>query len=94
MGCVFCATGQMGFKRNLSAAEIIGQVIYYARLLKLEERKLTNIVVMGMGEPFHNYENVMAAIDRLNDPAGFHFGARRIHDFNGRPGFSDPPFCR
>jgi 23S rRNA (adenine2503-C2)-methyltransferase len=78
MGCVFCATGQMGFQRNLSAAEIIGQVMYYARLLKLEGRKLTNIVVMGMGEPFHNYENLMAAIDRLNDPDGFHFGARRF----------------
>jgi 23S rRNA (adenine2503-C2)-methyltransferase len=78
MGCVFCATGQMGFKRNLSSGEIVGQVMYYAGMLRDERRKVTNIVFMGMGEPFHNYENTMAAIDRLNDPSGYNFGARRI----------------
>jgi 23S rRNA (adenine2503-C2)-methyltransferase len=78
MGCVFCATGQMGFKRHLSSGEIVAQVLYYARLLQAEGRAVTNIVVMGMGEPFHNYENTMSAIDRLNDPAGYNFGARRF----------------
>jgi 23S rRNA (adenine2503-C2)-methyltransferase len=78
MGCVFCATGQMGFKRNLSAGEIVEQVLYYARLLKSESKVVTNIVVMGMGEPFQNYEAVMAAVDRLNDPTGFNLGARRF----------------
>lgn len=78
MGCVFCATGQNGFKRNLSSGEIVAQVIHYARQLKAEGEAVTNIVLMGMGEPFHNYENTMTAIDRLNDPAGYNFGARRF----------------
>lgn len=78
MGCVFCATGQMGFKRHLSSGEIIAQVMYYARMLKEENQSVTNIVLMGMGEPFHNYNNTMAAIDRLNDPQGYNFGARRF----------------
>ena len=78
MGCVFCATGQMGFKRNLTSGEIVAQVMYYAQMLKVQNETVSNIVFMGMGEPFHNYENVMAAIDRLNDADGFKFGARRI----------------
>lgn len=78
MGCVFCATGQMGFKRHLTAAEIIAQVMFYAAALASEGNQLTNIVVMGMGEPLHNYENTMTALDRLSDPNGFSFGARRI----------------
>ena len=78
MGCVFCATGQMGFKRHLSSGEIVAQVMYYAQMLRKANENVTNIVLMGMGEPFHNYGNTMAAIDRLNDPAGFNFGARRF----------------
>lgn len=78
MGCVFCATGQMGFQRHLSSGEIVAQVMYYARQLAAEGEKVTNVVVMGMGEPFHNYDATMAAIDRLNDPAGFALGARRF----------------
>jgi 23S rRNA (adenine2503-C2)-methyltransferase len=78
MGCVFCATGQMGFKRHLTSGEIAAQVMYYARLLAEENNVVTNIVVMGMGEPFHNYENTLSAIDRLNDPEGYNFGARRF----------------
>jgi 23S rRNA (adenine2503-C2)-methyltransferase len=78
MGCVFCATGQMGFKRHLSSGEIVAQVMYYARLLKEENLSVTNIVFMGMGEPFHNYENTIAAVDRLNDSEGYNFGARRM----------------
>jgi 23S rRNA (adenine2503-C2)-methyltransferase len=78
MGCVFCATGQMGFQRNLSSGEIVAQVIYFAHQLHDQGEAVTNIVVMGMGEPFHNYANTMAAIDRLNDPDGYNFGARRF----------------
>lgn len=78
MGCAFCATGQMGFKRHLTSGEIVAQVMYYARLLADEGSHVTNIVIMGMGEPFHNYENTLAAIDRLNDPDGYNFGARRF----------------
>ena len=78
MGCVFCATGQMGFRRHLSAGEIVAQVLWYARELKAAGDRLTNVVVMGMGEPFHNYDATLAAVDRLTDPAGFNFGARRI----------------
>jgi 23S rRNA (adenine2503-C2)-methyltransferase len=78
MGCVFCATGQMGFKRHLSSGEIVAQVVYYARLLHGAGEVVTNVVVMGMGEPFHNYDNTMQAIDRLNDPRGYNLGARRF----------------
>jgi 23S rRNA (adenine2503-C2)-methyltransferase len=78
MGCVFCATGQMGFKRHLTSGEIVAQVIYYARVLNDEGIVVTNVVVMGMGEPFHNYDNTMAAVDRLNDSNGYNLGARRF----------------
>lgn len=78
MGCVFCATGQMGFRANLTSGEIVEQVMYYARLLQQTGERPTNIVVMGMGEPFHNYNETMAAIDRLNDHEGFDMSARRF----------------
>ena len=78
MNCAFCATGQMGFIRNLSAGEITAQILFFARMLKSEGMKLTNIVVMGMGEPFHNYDAVMKAIGIINDPDGMNFGERRI----------------
>jgi len=78
MGCAFCATGQMGFGRHLSSGEIVAQVMHYARLLHATGETVTNVVVMGMGEPFHNYENTLAAIDRLNDADGYNFGARRF----------------
>ena len=78
MGCVFCATGQMGFHRNLTSGEIVGQVMYFARQLKESDESLTNIVIMGMGEPFHNYTETMAAVDRLNHPMGMNLGARRF----------------
>ncbi len=78
IGCSFCATGQMGFKRNLTSGEIIEQVLYYARLLADREQSVTNVVMMGMGEPFQNYENVMDSLNRLNNPEGFGLGARRF----------------
>ncbi len=78
MGCVFCATGQMGFFRHLSAGEIVAQVMHFARELAAEGEHVTNVVFMGMGEPLHNYENTVTAVDRLTDPAGFNLGARKI----------------
>jgi 23S rRNA (adenine2503-C2)-methyltransferase len=78
LNCLFCATGQMGFKRNLSVSEIVGQIIFFARYLKKENQKITNIVFMGMGEPFLNYDNVLTAIKLLNDPEKMGLGARRF----------------
>ncbi len=78
MGCVFCATGQMGFFRNLSVGEIVGQVLYFARQLSQSEERVSNVVFMGMGEPLHNYDNSLEAVDRLVDPSGFNLGARKI----------------
>jgi len=78
LGCRFCATGKFGYKRNLEWNEIIEQVIYFARLLKKENKKITNIVFMGMGEPFLNYENVKKSILILNDKDGFNLGMRRF----------------
>jgi len=78
LGCVFCATGQMGFIRHLTSGEIVAQVMYFARMLHEKGEALTNVVVMGMGEPFHNYDNTMSAIDRLNDADGYNLGARRF----------------
>jgi 23S rRNA (adenine2503-C2)-methyltransferase len=77
-GCSFCATGQMGLRRSLSAGEIAAQVIFLARLLRAEDESLTNIVLMGMGEPFLNYDATLAAIGLLTMPDGMGFGARRI----------------
>lgn len=78
MNCKFCAAGHQGFKRNLSISEIIGQVLFFARLLKKSNEKVSNIVFMGMGEPLLNYKNVLEAIKILNDEDGFNIGARRI----------------
>jgi 23S rRNA (adenine2503-C2)-methyltransferase len=78
MGCVFCATGQMGFFRNLTAGEIVAPVLHFARELAVEGQHVTNIVMMGMGEPLHNYQNTLKAVDRLIDPTGFNLGARKI----------------
>lgn len=78
MDCPFCATGQMGFRRNLSAGEIVAQVLVYARQLAAEDKQVTNIVFMGMGEPLANYAETWRAIRRLNDPNGFNLGARRM----------------
>lgn len=78
MGCSFCATGNMGLSRNLTRGEIIEQVLTISALLRDEKKSLTNVVLMGMGEPFHNYENVMSAIRVMNDPFGFNMGMRRF----------------
>jgi 23S rRNA (adenine2503-C2)-methyltransferase len=89
-GCTFCATGQMGFDRHLSAGEIVAQVLFFARELRAQPwaarglpgskpiDHITNIVLMGMGEPLHNYENVLSALRILNSPNGFRLGARHM----------------
>jgi 23S rRNA (adenine2503-C2)-methyltransferase len=78
IGCVFCATGQMGFHRNLTSGEIVAQALHFARMLRSEEKPLTNVVLMGMGEPLLNYEATLAAIRRLTDLQGFGLGQRHI----------------
>ncbi len=78
MGCTFCATGQMGFFRNLTAGEIVEQVLFFSRLIQRSGKSVKNIVFMGMGEPFHNYDSLMKAIEILNDEKGFQLGARRM----------------
>lgn len=78
MGCVFCATGQMGFTRNLSAGEIVAQVIHVQRELEKQGESLRNIVLMGMGEPLHNYDNVIRAIDIITDHKGLAIAQKHI----------------
>lgn len=78
LACVFCATGKQGFKRNLNSMEIIEQVLFFGRYLKAKQAKVTNIVFMGMGEPFLNYDNVLEAIKILNNKNGFNLGARHF----------------
>src|SRR2546429_7256628 len=89
-GCTFCATGQMGFDRHLSAGEIVAQVLFFARELRAAPwtakglpgstpiDHITNIVLMGMGEPLHNYDNVLKALRILNSAEGFNLGARHM----------------
>ena len=78
LGCTFCATGQAGLQRNITSGEIVEQVLFFDRVLQKKKDKLTNLVFMGMGEPFANYKQVMQAVDTLTDAEGFNFGARRI----------------
>ncbi|WP_119071794.1 23S rRNA (adenine(2503)-C(2))-methyltransferase RlmN [Aggregatilinea lenta] len=78
MGCVFCATGQMGFSRHLTPGEIVEQAVVFARQLEAAGERLSNVVLMGMGEPLHNYDATLEAIARLNDEAGLNIGQRHI----------------
>ena len=79
MGCRFCVTGRMGFKRNLAVHEIVGQVAAVKEDLKRGSgERITNIVLMGMGEPMDNPENVMPALDIMKNPLGLDFSYRRI----------------
>ena len=78
LGCKFCATGANKFQRNLTTQEIIEQVLFVSRYLKHKNEKVTNVVFMGMGEPFLNYENVIKSIKILNDKEKFNIGARHI----------------
>jgi 23S rRNA (adenine2503-C2)-methyltransferase len=76
--CAFCSTGQAGFTRHLTPTEIFDQARYFARYLAKSGRKISNIVFMGMGEPFHNYDAVMYAVRLLNDAHGLGLGHRHI----------------
>jgi len=78
LGCLFCATGKMGIKRNLQPMEIVEQVIFFARYLKKGGKKVTNVTFMGMGEPFLNYDNVMKAARIINTKEKLNIGARNI----------------
>jgi 23S rRNA (adenine2503-C2)-methyltransferase len=78
MGCVFCATGQMGFQKNLKAEEIVLQVLHFARLLLQREEHITNLVFMGMGEPLANYDETIRAIRILTHSRAFGLGQRSI----------------
>ena len=78
VGCPFCATGELGFGRDLAVAEIVDQVRFASRRLTANGKRLTNIVFMGMGEPLLNLDRVLAAIEALNDRRRFGLGARHI----------------
>ncbi|MEK7331259.1 MAG: 23S rRNA (adenine(2503)-C(2))-methyltransferase RlmN [Candidatus Eisenbacteria bacterium] len=75
--CTFCATGLMGLQRNLTAGEIVAQVVAMGDFHRWQDERF-NLVFMGMGEPLANYEPMMEAIRILHDPRGIHLGARRI----------------
>ena len=78
MGCVFCATGQMGYIRHLTPGEIVTQVLFANRILAEEGESVRNVVLMGMGEPLHNYEATMTAVDILTNDHGLGIGPRYI----------------
>lgn len=78
MNCSFCATARSGYIRNLSAAEIVAQVLWVENRLKKTGKGLTNIVYMGMGEPLANYDAVLRSVRLLNHPKGLNLGARRL----------------
>jgi 23S rRNA (adenine2503-C2)-methyltransferase len=78
LACTFCATGEMGLGRSLRSGEIVEQVLALARILRDRGASVGNVVMMGMGEPFLNYDNVLAACRTMHDPDGFNLGARHI----------------
>jgi len=78
MGCIFCATGQMGFETNLKAEHIVSQVIHFADLLQKRGEHVTNLVFMGMGEPMANYDEMIRAVKILTHDRGFGLGQRHI----------------
>ena len=78
VGCAFCASGRLGLRRDLKAEEMVDQVLHFARLLRERARVVSNVVFMGMGEPFHNYDETLRACRLLNDPDGFDLGARSM----------------
>jgi 23S rRNA (adenine2503-C2)-methyltransferase len=78
MGCTFCATGKMKFGRNLTAEEIADQVLFFAMPIIKKGGNITNVVYMGMGEPFMNYDNVIKSVQMLNDKNALNIGVRNI----------------
>ena len=77
LGCRFCLTGKKGWKRNLRVSEILNQILAVRETLN-QDQAITNIVLMGMGEPLANYQNTLKAIDLMKDPDAFKFSSRRI----------------
>jgi 23S rRNA (adenine2503-C2)-methyltransferase len=77
LGCAYCATGDLGLERNLLAHEIVGQILSMRQYLQPEE-DITNVVLMGMGEPLLNYQQTIRACRLMNDPDGLAIGARKI----------------
>lgn len=78
IGCTFCATGRSGFDRNLTAAEIVDQLLAATRDLDRGPRSVSNVVFMGMGEPMNNYQAVVGAVRRWADPNALNFSPRRV----------------
>lgn len=78
MGCVFCATGQMGLLRDLDRGECVEQVVWCARALARDGRRLSHVVFMGMGEPLANWAATWGTVETLTDPDGLHLSARRL----------------
>lgn len=78
MGCKFCASGKFGKVRNLEVYEMVSEVVYVARDLANDNERLSHVVIMGIGEPFDNYDNVLDFIRIINDPKGLEIGARHI----------------
>ena len=78
MACSFCATGKMGLLRNLTSDEIATQVLFFSRLLKKENKRVSSVGFMGMGEPFRNYDNVLGAVRMFHNKDMFNIGARHI----------------
>ena len=78
MGCTFCWTAKMGLRRNLSCGEIVDQVVQTRQRLSQQNGHIGNIVFMGMGEPLHNYDNVVRAVEILTDQKGLDFSKRKV----------------
>ena len=78
LACTFCATGEMGLGRSLRSGEIVEQLLALARILRDQDATVGNVVMMGMGEPFLNYDAVLDACRTMHDPDGFNLGARHI----------------
>ncbi|NQT49832.1 23S rRNA (adenine(2503)-C(2))-methyltransferase RlmN [Candidatus Kuenenbacteria bacterium] len=78
MNCAYCATGGMGFKRNLTELEMAEQLLFWKKFLKEKNKHVDNVVFMGMGEPFANYDNFIKAVEIINDKKYFNIGARKI----------------
>ncbi len=78
LGCAFCATGQAGFRRDLTAGEISAQILHFSRLLASENQRVTNVVFMGMGEPMLNYDAVLKSIHNMAETRGLNMGLRHF----------------
>ena len=78
MGCVFCATGQMGFRRNLTRGEIVAQVVFLIRHAEQQGDVIRNVVFMGMGEPLHNYDETMSALDIITHDKGLAIAPKHV----------------